>query len=522
MKSKAIGLIYILVISMFMIGCSSDSTSQNEEEESEVVTGGDIRVAMNASPPTLDPHMTTATATSEVSRHIFETLLTLNSNYEVVPMLAESFEQSEDGLTTTFELRQGVTFHNGKEMTSADVVASMESWLIRSGKSESTFSGTTFEAEGDYTVIMNLETPSIGALHTMAAPTQFSAIMPKEIIESAPAQGVDEFIGTGPFEFVEWKQDQYIHLQKFENYQSLDANPDGLAGKREALVDNVYFDVVTDDSTRVAGLTTGQYQVGLWLPRDNYDQLSNTPNVVTSVDLYGPQNLIFNKAEGVFTDPLMRQAINAVLNKDEIMLAAFADEVFYRLDHGLMYQEQLDWYSEAGQEYYNQNDQDLAQQLLQEAGYNGEEIRILTSRDYDHIYNTSVVVQQQLEEAGINASLEVYDWATVVQKRSEPSEYDAFITGFVTVTDPTQIVTLDPSWPGFTDDETIRDLLENIRVSTSQEEAKAYFEELQEYNWSTYLTHIKIGDFSLLTGYRNNVEGINFFEGIVLWNTTVH
>ncbi|WP_404406395.1 ABC transporter substrate-binding protein [Jeotgalibacillus malaysiensis] len=511
--------IFICMISFSLIACSSEPSSSGTEETQS--TGGEIRIAMNAEPPALDPHMTTATATSEVARNVFETLLTVNSKYEVQPMLAESYEQSDDGLTITFNLRKGIKFHNGKEMIAEDVIASFERWLSKSAKASVALNGATLTAKDDYTVVLQLTAPSFGVLHALAGQIQFPAVMPKEIIESAPPEGVTEFVGTGPFAFVEWKKDQYIHLEKYDDYQSLDTAPDGLAGKREALVDNLYFDVVTDGSTRVAGITTGEYQVAIWLPRDNYEQLKNTANVKTSVDLYGPHNFVFNKKEGILSDPKMRQAVNAAINSEEVMLASFTDEEFYRLDHGYMYQEQADWYSDAGKEYYNQNDTEKAKQLLEEAGYNGEPIRILASRDYDHIYNSAVVIQQQLEKAGMTVKLDVYDWATLVQKRAEPSEFDAFVTGFTTSADPTQIFALDPTWPGWTEDAKIEDLLNKINASTSQEEAQAYFDELQEYNWSEYLSHIKLGDFNLLTAYRDNVEGISYFEGLILWNTSI-
>ena len=78
----------------------------------------------------------------------------------------------------------------------------------------------------------------------------------KDIAENAPADGIKDYIGTGPFKFVEWKQDQYIHYVPYEDYQSPEGTPSGLAGKREALVDNLYLDFVIDGSTRVAGMTT--------------------------------------------------------------------------------------------------------------------------------------------------------------------------------------------------------------------------------------------------------------------------
>lgn len=399
-------LAFMLVISL--IGCSSQSAPS---ESATPQTGGTLKIAINAQPPTLDPHVTTATATYELARNIFETLVTLNSKYQAVPMLAESVNQSEDGKTYTFNLRKGVKFHNGKEMKAEDVVASMNKWMAISSRGKTVLKGGTFEAKDEYTVVLNLPNPVVGVLETLAGAAQFAAIMPKELVDAAGPDGVKEYIGTGPFKMAEWKQDQYIHLTKYDQYSALDTPADGLAGKKEALVDEIFFNIVTDGSTRLAGIQTGEYDGAIWLPRDNYEQLKSMPNVKTSIDFYGGHYIIFNKKKGVFSDVKMRQAVNAALDMDEIMLGTFANKDFYRLDHALMYKEQVDWYSEAGKELYNQKDAEKAKSLMQEAGYNGEEIRILTSRDYDHVYNASVVVKEQLEKIGMKVKLEV--WADV-------------------------------------------------------------------------------------------------------------
>src|SRR5699024_799889 len=102
---------------------------------------------------------------------------------------------------------------------------------------------------------------------------RYAAVMPKEVVDSAGAVGVSEFIGTGPFQFAEWKQDQYIHLTKYEDYEPVDLPADGASGKKEALVDDLYFDIVTDASTQVAGIQTGEYDIILDLPNEHYEQV---------------------------------------------------------------------------------------------------------------------------------------------------------------------------------------------------------------------------------------------------------
>ena len=216
MKKFNLVISFLLILSLVLVGCSSGTTSNETggSKGTEVKKGGDIHIAVDAQPPTLDPQISTTTATKEIARHVYETLLVLNPAYEVQPMLAESFEKSEDGLTYTFKLRKGIKFHNGKEMKAEDVVASMNRWLTKSTRAANAIGKGQFAIVDDYTVVLKVEKPTIGVLDVIASTNQFAAIMPKEIIENAPKEGITEIVGTGPFKFVEWKPDQYIKLTK--------------------------------------------------------------------------------------------------------------------------------------------------------------------------------------------------------------------------------------------------------------------------------------------------------------------
>lgn len=524
MKIKKFAMFLVIsALALFIAACNDASTTDNEENASNAdgettTTGGELHVALNTQPPSLDPHIGTATATKDAARPIFETLVTLNENYEVQPMLAESYDQSEDGLEFTFNLREGILFHNGEEMTAEDVVASLERWIERSGRAKNAIGEGKFEIVDEYTVKLILPQPSVGALHVLAMPNQFGAIMPKEVIENAAADGVQEYIGTGPFKFVEWKQDQYIQYERYEDYQSPEGEPSGLAGKREALVDDLYVHFVADSSTRVAGLTTAEYDIGISMPLDSYEQIERTNDLRNEIALSSGPVLVFNKKEGIFADPAMRHAFNTALDYEEILLAGFTNPEFYRLSPGIMFPEQTDWFTDAGEENYNVNDQELAKQMFEEAGYNGEEITIMTTRDYDYMYNIAITAQAQLERIGINVKLDVLDWPTMLSRQTEASAYDIFTTGFSTVTDPTQHLIFDPAYGGWNDDAKTAELIEKIRTSLTPADAYPHWEELQEHTWTTQLPYIRFGDHYVLYTYNEDVEGFSQFEGIVLWN----
>lgn len=517
MKKNKVAITILLALMLVIAGCSSESPKSSEEEKA--VGGGELRIALSAQPPTLDQPATTSTSTRDLARLVFETLLTTNSKFQAVPMLAESVDVSDDSKLYTFHLRKGVKFHNGKEMTSEDVVASMYRWLEKSSITGSIFDGATFEAQDDYTVVLELARSSALALDTMASAKMAAAIMPKEIVEAAsPTDGVAEYIGTGPFKFEEWKTDQYIHFTKYDDYQAVEGEPDGLAGKKEALVDDIYFDFVGDAATRLAGLRTGEYDIAYAMQYDDYQQLLDDPKMNPVLEKVGEFVLVYNKVEGPASDLKMRQAINAALNIDEIMMAAYTNKDIYWLDPGYMTRDIVNWKSDAGNEFYYENDPEKAKKLLEEMGYNNEEFKLMTSRDYPHFYNAAVVIQEQLTKIGVNVKLEVFDWPTFADKQNKTGDWDALITSFGTVTTPTQLLTISPTYSGGVNNDTILDLAEKIGTSSTQEEAKQLWDELQGYAWEQHMPVSVLGGYNALYGETSEVTGFFSFLGGVYWN----
>lgn len=528
--------ISILLLTVVTFGCSSDkatqtndsndngaiegaSSDEKEDMKAETKSGGEMRVGTSAQPPTLDPHQTTSIASFYVIAQMFEGLVTINSEFEVVPMLAESIEVSDDGKTYTFPLRQGVTFHNGEEVMAEDVVASMTRFQETSSSIPNVIREGTFSAKDDSTVIFEIEYASPTILSVLGA-SSAAVIMPKEIAEAADAEsGIDEFIGTGPFKFVEWKQDQYVHLKKYEEYQALSDPADGRAGKKEALVDDLYFDIVPDAATLVAGVQSGQYDVALDVPNEYYEQLNSQDDLKVDVGDYGHMTLVFNKNEGWFKDEKVRQAVNATLDFEAILLAAFINKDLYRATSSYMQESQVLWYSDAGDPLYNQKDKEKAKKLLEEAGYNGEPIPLITTRDYQHIYNSSVVIKEQLAEIGMNVELEIYDWPTVATRTREPDKWQLYATGYALKPTPVELLYLNETYIDGPKDDKINGLLEEIVVAESNDIAKEKWDELQGYLWE-YLPVIKLGDFTKISVTSKHIDGYDYFNGPMLWNTS--
>jgi len=477
----------------------------------------DIAFASNLT--TLDPHLTTNQATRDVGRQIFETLLTLNENYEVVPSLAESYEISEDGLTYTFFLREGVKFHNGDTLEASDVVASMEKWLETSTQGKANLAGAEFVEVDDLTVELHVTQASLIVPYVLADQAPFPAIVPAESVASADETGLTEFVGTGPFQLAEWTPDQQIVLERFEGYVAREDESSGLGGKKEALVKEVVFHIVTDTSTRIAGITTGEYDIAFDIPLDNAAQIESLEDVTSVFSPAGTATYVFNNAQGPFADPKLRKAFNAALNVEEALLTAYSNPEYYTLDSALALPDQTDWYSQAGSDQYNQNNIELARQLVEESTYDGEEVVILTTRDYPDHYNLAIVAQQTLENIGVSVRLDIYDWPTTQEVRKDPANFDLFPMTFAIRPTIHQNPFLDSKaeYAGWTNSPEIDELLVAITQESDFSAAKPLIDELQAEVWN-YLPIVKLGNYTDLAAVNHQVEGYSELIGPILWN----
>jgi len=482
------------------------------------VNAATLDVAYDSQPGTMDVQRSTNLFTRSLSRTFYETLVTLNGEYQPVPYLAESIDVSDDRTVYTFKLREGVKFHNGKEMTSEDVLASMSRWVTVNSRAKRYFADATLDAPDDYTFVLKMQEARVDVLHVLASGNT-AVIMPKEVAEGGDDKGVAEFVGTGPFKFDEWKQDQYIHVVKNEDYQPLSGPASGFAGRKEALVDDIYFHFVSDTATRGAGLQSGQYDIAMRMATDDFERFDSDPNIGIAKSYLGYLQMNYNNKEGVLADVNMRQAVNAAINPTEILLGAYSSPEFFALNSCYNLPEQTDWYTESGAEYYNQNDAEKAKSLMSDAGYNGEEITLLTISD-PSLEASALIIEAQLEAVGMNVKVEIYDFATYAQKRNDPANWQIAVQPFSLNPIPTQWIFFNPGSFGWTDDTELLDLVAQMQSSTV-DEAKALWPQAHLRSWE-YLPISKIGDTYGYSAYNSaKVEGFNTFDQGIFWNVSV-
>ena len=243
-------------------------------------TGGVLKIAMIGEPPGLDLHTTTAVITQQIMWHVFEQLYTFDRQYGPIPFLADRHTVTDNGRTYTFELRRGVKFHSGREMTADDVVASLQRWgrLATPGKAIWK-SVEGIEAKSTHTVVMYLKEPSAVLLMGLARPNNGAVIYPKEVVAAASDQSIKDYIGTGPYRFVEHKPDRHIKLTRFKDYVARTDAANFYGGKRVAYLDELLFIPVPDVAVRVAGVQSGEYHFAQQIKQDQYERLKQVPSL---------------------------------------------------------------------------------------------------------------------------------------------------------------------------------------------------------------------------------------------------
>ena len=200
--------------------------------------GGILKVAIIGEPPALDAHWTTASLTYDVTSHLYEPLFALDDKYAVIPMLAEGHAVGDGGKLYTIRLRRGVPFHNGKELSAEDVVASLTRWSKLATVGKLLFKSVqSLQAKDRYTVELRLTGPSGIVLSALANANQFPAIYPKEVVQAAGDGQIKEFIGTGPFRFVERIPDRHVRMARFDRYAARNEPASGYGGKKTAYAD---------------------------------------------------------------------------------------------------------------------------------------------------------------------------------------------------------------------------------------------------------------------------------------------
>jgi peptide/nickel transport system substrate-binding protein len=345
--------------------------------------------------------------------------------------------------------------------------------------------------------------------------------MPKEIADATPAGPVTQFVGTGPYRFVEWIPNRHVKLARWDKYAARSEPASLYAGRREALVDEVIYYPVGNVATRIAGVQAGDYDLADDIQQDLYAQLKGDARVVPEPLVPGTWLVFFfNKKAGLMANVKLRQAVTAALAMQPILQVTVGNPDLFQLTPSI-YPKGTSWYSEVGAPWYNQGNAERAKQLAAEAGYKGEPIRWLTSQQYPWMYKSSAVAADQLKKAGFNIDLQVYEWAGVVERRAKPAEWEMFTTGHGFVPDPALIDLFSPTYPGWWDSPAKNQLLQDFNRALDPRARVQIWQKMQELAF-TEGGWVKTGDFSRIRLRSKTMEGFVPVEiGMIVWNLSV-
>lgn len=401
-----------MVLTVF-VGCSSTPATEEGASASGEAAQGEaadseykdtLVFAMNTDVQSMDPQIQNDTTSEQVVKMLYNTLLKFEDDGTVVGDLAESWSVSEDKLTWTFNLKQGVKFHNGKELTSADVKATFDRALnaeaggLRTTEIIKMF--TAVEAPDPYTVTITTDAP-YGPMESLMCNMSLG-IMDADYIEQYGLDlgtSVEGENGTGPFKVVSWERDQEIVVERFDDYFGTPAK-----------LQTVVYTIIPEAASRVIALETGEVDV---IDKPTDEDLArleaDTENFTVLRKPTISQRLFrFGCNDPIISNTKVRQAIVYAIDRQAIIDALFTGSAYPStaplapVTFG---------YSNLGE---IEQDLELAKSLLAEAGYpDGFDTKIVTTERYQNGIELAEIISQQLAEIGINAEIEVWEWSAL-------------------------------------------------------------------------------------------------------------
>ncbi|HYZ62322.1 MAG TPA: ABC transporter substrate-binding protein [Acetobacteraceae bacterium] len=389
--------------------------------------GGEVTIAMVAPPPSLDAHITSAQAARNITLHIFETLYARDEKAKPVPELATGVNVSQDGKTYVFPIRQDVTFHNGKKLDAQDVVASIERYR-KLGASATLLSAVdSVRATGPHEVTIALKQVQSTFLDNLSSPRAPIAIYPAA--EAAKGANQIDYIGTGPYRFVEYRPDSHCTIARYDGYSPNPAATarDGFAGKKEVFLDRVTFRFMVEAGPRNAAFEAGEVQLVETVDGPTAKRWKDAKHLVIYKALpFGFQVIKFNHALGATGDLNFRLAVQSALEMEDIMAIAYPD--IYAMD-GVWVYPGSPYYTKQGTEAYNKPDMAAAKALLAKSGYKGETLIFITDPLRPNA-DTATMVQERLKELGVKIEIQVADWPTVSKIGYTPTGWNFWTHGF--------------------------------------------------------------------------------------------
>lgn len=441
------------------------------QEAADPQSGGEIRIAIPTEPVNLDPRLGTDSNSQYVQELVYSSLLRIGGNLEPVPDLAESWENPSPE-RYVFHLREGVTFHDGVEVTAEDVKYTFDT--LRDPEFGSSFAAN-YEAVqevnvlDDYTVEFVLESPFAPFLYYMNV-----GIVPRHLAEDGSHNLQSEPVGSGPFQMTEWRRGERIVLDAYEDY--FEGPP---------RLDRIVMVPIPETTVRLLELETGNVDMAIGIPNENIQGIRDNPELAIAEGGAAAFHVMaFQNEREPFNDPRVRQALVHAIDKEGIV-----EHVYYGLfpvAHTPIVPSS--WAHNPTVPEYG-HDPERARELLAEAGVDPEELSLtIHTWNRDAEVQIATIMQNQLQQIGIDADISVKEFAAFRDDVNE-GNYDIMVMGFGRQTDPdshlythfhsSQVPPAGVNRWRFSN-ERIDELLEQARVEMDQEARNEMYQEIQQ------------------------------------------
>ncbi|MBN9514385.1 MAG: ABC transporter substrate-binding protein [Alphaproteobacteria bacterium] len=492
-----------------------------------------LRASLHSDLKIIDPIWTTALITQYHGYLVYDTLFALDDKLQVQPQMVDTWKMSDDKLTWTFTLRDGMTWHDGAPVTAADCVASLKRWGAKDTMGQKLMSYVSdLSAPDDKTIKMVLKEPYGLVLSTLGKPgSNVPFMMPARIAATDPNTQITDATGSGPFIFKkdEWKPGEKVVYLKNTKYKPRAEPASGLAGGKVAKVDRIEWLWIPDAQTQVSALLNDEVDLIDIVPPDLLPLVQKEKGIkIMVINQAGRQYAMrFNVLHKPFDNPKVRQAVLYALNQKDFLDANVGNPEFYKECKSLFpCGSPLE--STKGWEDKLSGNVAKAKQLLQEAGYDGTPIVLMHQTDTPGHNNLATVAKPQLEKAGFKVDLQSMDWQTLVGRRAKKDPlsaggWSAFFTSWaaVDVLDPVATSFLNASCEkatfGWTCDAELEKLRDAYAKETDPAKQKAIAEQVQ-LRAVEYPTHAPLGQFQTPTALGRKATGLLPSPAMALWN----
>jgi peptide/nickel transport system substrate-binding protein len=389
--------------------------------QSEPVKGGTLIWGHSETTQNLDMHQTGTASTGRVLQNVHDSIVTVDANLKVIPNLAASFAQSEDGLTYTFTLRDDVMFHNGKKMTSEDVKYSFDRCRnpdTGAVNFEVFNNVASIETPDDLTVVITLDKVNAPFLSRLAE-NGAGVIMPTG---SGDVQGTTP-IGCGPFKFVRREFGNEVELERFDDYWG-----------GPAYLDKVIAREITEPTVRLTGLRTGELHMINDIPADRISEIESDDGL--QVVSWFPLNwdfVNFNHEFEPFKNPKVREAFDYMIDKDVLLEGALWGQG--KTTASPSYPTSASYNASLTQ---RSQDFEKAASLLAEAGYGPGELSVVfkVTTNYPYHVESAQIMLEWFRLAGVDASIEQLTWSDWLSQVWVDKDFQISMMNFFTLWEP--------------------------------------------------------------------------------------